>query len=301
MSPTAAVLLLIAAFTHASWNYLSKRDHPTIAFFFVANTIGVVCVLPILFYYWSKIALIPQPVWMFSAVSGFFLAVYMAALAGAYFIGDMSIAYPLARSLPVIIVTVVVILFGKGHEIGCWLIVGAILVAVGCLMLPMRDFRDFSLGNYTDLCCLLAVLAAFAISGYTIVDDEALRRLREIPGQPFHPVNATLVYMVLEGICASFWKGIFVLFSSRERRNLVEVIDSFKGSAALTGIGIYLTYGLVLASMNYVINVSYVAAFRQLSIPLGAVLGMVFLREPQYAPKIVGVVVFLGLVLVGSG
>jgi uncharacterized membrane protein len=43
-----------------------------------------------------------------------------------------------------------------------------------------------------------------------------------------------------------------------------------------------------------------VAAFRQLSIPLGAVLGMVLLKEPHYLPKLIGVaIVFLGLILVG--
>jgi len=302
MSSTAVVLLLIAAFTHAGWNFLGKRDHPTLAYFLVANTIGVVCVLPILIYYCNKIPFIPPTVWMFSIISGFFLASYMTALAGAYRVGDMSIAYPLARSLPVIIVTMIIIFLGKGHEIGEWLIVGIALVVAGCLMLPMKKFHDFRLQNYLDLCCLLAVLAAIGISGYTVVDDEALRRLRQLPGKPFDPVNATLVYLVLEGICASFWKGVFVLVSSRERKNLVEVLHSAKGSAAMTGIGIYLTYGLVLASMNYVTNVSYVAAFRQLSIPLGAVLGMVLLKEPHYLPKLIGLaIVFLGLILVGIG
>jgi len=53
-------------------------------------------------------------------------------------------------------------------------------------------------------------------------------------------------------------------------------------------------------SMNYVSNVSYVAAFRQLSIPLGAIFGMAFLKEPRHLPKIVGIaVIFVGLVLVG--
>jgi uncharacterized membrane protein len=52
--------------------------------------------------------------------------------------------------------------------------------------------------------------------------------------------------------------------------------------------------------MNYVTNVSYVAAFRQISIPLGAVLGMVFFNEPRFKPKIIGItVIFAGLILVG--
>jgi uncharacterized membrane protein len=62
------------------------------------------------------------------------------------------------------------------------------------------------------------------------------------------------------------------------------------------------TYGLVLAAMAYVTDVSYVAAFRQLSIPIGAVLGLTFQQEPRYRPKVIGIgVVSIGLVLVGIG
>jgi drug/metabolite transporter (DMT)-like permease len=302
MSVTAVVLLLIAAFTHAGWNFISKKQHPTLAFYLVANTIGVFCVLPVLPWFWNKIPLIPPCVWIFVVLSGFFLAVYMAALAGAYRTGDMSIAYPLARSLPVIFITIITILLGKGHEVGWWLTAGIILVLTGCLMLPMKMFRDFRLRYYLNLCCLLAVLAAIGIAAYTIMDDTALRYLRELPGKPFHPVDGTLVYMVLEGISTSFWKGIFILFSLREKKNLVEILCHFKGPAALTGIGIYLTYGLVLLSMNYVTNVSYVAAFRQLSIPLGVVMGIFLLKEAHYMPKVFGVaIIFAGLILVGTG
>ena len=281
---------------------LGKRQHPTAAFFLVANTIGVVCVLPILPHYWDKFPVIPPSVWMFLVLTGFFLAAYMTALAGAYRTGDISLAYPLARSSPVVVVAIVTIVLGKGHEVGWWCTVGIVLVAAGCFMLPMRDFRDFDFANYLNLCCLLAVLAAIGTAGYTIVDDEALRRLRQLPGKPFDPVDATLIYMVLEGISTSVWMGVFVLFSAWERGSFSATLRFSKSPAALTGIGIYLTYGLVLASMAYVKNVSYVAAFRQLSIPLGAVLGMVFLKEPRHLPRVLGVaIIFTGLVLVGIG
>ena len=302
MSLTAVILLLIAAFTHAGWNFLGKRQHPTAAFFFVANTAGLICLLPILPHFWNKIPLIPQYVWISILISGFSLAVYMTSLAGAYRSGDMSIAYPLARSLPVMIVTLVTIILGKGHELEWWFIGGAILVMSGCIMLPMKKFGDFSLKNYLNLCCLLAVLAAVATSGYTMVDSEALRHLRELQGKPFKPVDAALLYLLLEAASASLWTGAYVLCIASERKSLVEVFRFSKGPTALTGIGIYLTYSLVLTSMNYVRNVSYVAAFRQFSIPIGAVLGMALLKEERYLPKILGVVtIFVGLVLAGMG
>jgi drug/metabolite transporter (DMT)-like permease len=235
-------------------------------------------------------------------MSGFFLAAYMAVLAGAYRAGDMSIAYPLARSLPVIFVFFITLIFGKGKPLGVWVIIGIILIVAGCMILPLKTLREFRFSNYKNLCCLLAVLAAVGIAGYTVTDDTALRNLREIPGRPWDPVDATLVYMVLEGISCSIWQFLIVAFNSRERKNLIDVLHDFKAAAAITGIGIYLTYGLVLASMNYVTNVSYVAAFRQLSIPLGALFGMGLLKEPRYRPKVIGVVIiFIGLTMVGVG
>lgn len=302
MSITATILLLISAFTHAGWNFISKKEHPTQAFYLVANTIGVICALPILCFYWNVIPLIPRSVWIIVVMSGFFLAAYLQALAGAYRTGDISIAYPMARALPVIFVFFFTLILGKGQMLGSWFILGAILIVGGCIILPIQTFGEFNLSNYKNPCCFLAVLAAVGIAGYTVADDIALRYLREIPGKSFNPVEGTLVYMVLEGISCSLWQSVFVMFSSRERQSITDVLQSYKKPAAMTGIGIYLTYGLVLVSMNYVTNVSYVAAFRQLSIPLGALLGMALLKEPRYPPKIIGVViVFLGLVLVSMG
>jgi drug/metabolite transporter (DMT)-like permease len=233
-------------------------------------------------------------------LSGFFLAAYLEALAGAYRAGDISIAYPLARSLPTILVFLLTLFLGKGQPLSPWFIIGIIIIVVGCIILPFQAFGDFQLRGYINQCCFLAVLAAVGIAAYTVADDMALRHLRELPGKPMGPVEGTLVYMVLEGISCSLWQGLFVLLSSRERQCMPEVLQSYKGAAVITGVGIYLGWGLVLISMNFVTNISYVAAFRQLSIPLGAMFGMVFLKEPRYRPKLIGIVaIFIGLVLVG--
>ena len=302
MSITAAILLIISAATHAGWNFISKKEHPTQAFYLVANTIGVICVLPVLFYYGHQIYLIPLVVWIYAGLSGFFLAAYLEALAGSYRSGDISIAYPLSRALPVIFVFCFTLFLGQGKPLGVWFTLGAILVVGGCIILPLRAFGEFQISNYKNLCVVLAVLAAVGITGYTVTDDIALRHLRELTAKPFDPVDGTLIYMVLEGIGCSLWQSLFVIPQPRERANFTDVLNNYKGAAATTGIGIYLTYGLVLVSMNFVTNVSYVAAFRQLSVPIGALFGMALLREPRYNPKIMAVaMIFIGLILVGLG
>ena len=300
MTTIAAVLLIISAFTHAGWNFISKKEYPTQAFYLVANTIGVICVLPVLFYYASFIHFVPTSVWIIVVMSGFFLAAYMGALAGAYRAGDISIAYPLTRSLPVILVFLLTFILDTGQPPEGWFFVGIILVASGCIILPLKAFGDFHFSNYNNLCCMLAVLAAVGVTGYTVADDMALRYLRELPGKPMSPVEGTLLYLVLEGISCSVWQCLFVILSRRERQIISKILKSHKSTAALTGIGIYFTYGIVLVSMNYVSNVSYVAVFRQLSIPLGAIFGMAYLKEPRHLPKIVGIAaIFFGLILAG--
>jgi drug/metabolite transporter (DMT)-like permease len=300
MTTTAAILLFISAFTHAGWNFISKKENPTQAFYLVANSIGVFFILPFLFYYWGLIHYIPSSVWVIVVLSGFFLAGYLEALAGAYRAGDISIAYPLARSLPVILVFLLTLFLGKGQPLSAWFVIGMIIIVTGCIILPLKALGEFQLRRYLNKCCFLAVLAAAGIAAYTVADDVALRHLRELPGNPMGPVEGTLVYMVVEGISCSLWQCLFVSLNRRERQRMPEVIQSYKGAAAITGIGIYLGWGLVLISMNFVSNVSYVAAFRQLSIPLGAIFGMALLKEPRYLSKIFGIAtIFIGLVLVG--
>ena len=146
----------------------------------------------------------------------------------------------------------------------------------------------------------MAFLASVCISGYTIVDHEALSLIRNLTDKPYTPLQGTLIYWALQAVTCSIWIILIVVINAESRRQLVGVLKHYKTPATLTGIGIYLTYGLVLLSMNFVTNVSYIAAFRQVSIPLGAILGIALLKEPRFKPKILGVTtIFIGLILVG--
>ena len=56
-----------------------------------------------------------------------------------------------------------------------------------------------------------------------------------------------------------------------------------------------LAYVLILVAMNYVTNVSFVQAFRQLSLPLSAFLGFLILKEK------ISILRWIGLFLIMSG
>lgn len=301
MTSAAVALLLVSAVTHAGWNLLGKREHPTAAFLLVANTLGCLCLAPVLIFHSHALATFPIRVWILIGLTGLCQAVYYAGLAGAYRTGDMSVVYPLARSMPAIFVTLFTLVAGRGHQLSSQSILGITLVVAGSFLLPMEKLTDLRLKNYLKPSSLRALVAALGTTGYSIIDDEALRYLREA-FRGFSSFEMTVMYSLIEGISSSLWLLLFVLTQRQERASLRQVLDTRLRQAAATGVGIYLTYTLVLISMAFVTNVSYVVAFRQLSIPLGTVLGVVVLKEPRHVPKFVGVaIMFAGLVLIGTG
>lgn len=303
MSPVAIILVILSAFLHAGWNLHSKRQHPSAAFFLIASLAGFALLSPTLIIYRDVLLhSFPARVWMLLITTGFFMALYYSALAGAYRAGDMSVAYPLARSSPVIVVTVVTLALGRGDQVSAVCVAGIILVVAGCFLIPLKRFRDFHLKKYLTPICGLALLAAIGTSGYSIADDEALRQLRSGPAGAIGNAQVALLYACLEGLSASFWLFLFIATRRSGRASLRQVLRTNKRHAALAGVAIYLTYILVLISLAFVDNVSYVVGFRQLSIPLGATFGVLALKEPPHSPKIAGTaIMFIGLVLVAIG
>ena len=297
MTATAILLITISVVAHAGWNLFSKRQ-PSVSFFLIASSTSVLVLSPLLWYNRTLWAWVPPAVWALVAVTGLFQAIYYSGVAGAYRHGDMSLAYPMLRSLPVLLVTAISFALGRGDQITPLGLVGIVTVAVGCMLLPIKSFREIHLRDYLALCCLLALVAAVGTTGYTLVDDEALRQLRSSLAW-LDKSRITLFYITLQTLSTSLWVLLFVLILPSERGRFRELWRQGRGRAALSGLVITGAYGLVMASMAYVSNVSYVAAFRQMSIPLGALLGIFLLKEPRYFPKLMGVgVVVTGLVLV---
>jgi len=299
---TAIILILISAFTHVGWNLLCKREHPSSAFFLLVNTFGTLCLIPALILFGFAIPTFPTSVWLLLVVTGIFQTIYILGLANAYQRGDLSILYPIARSSPVIVVIIVTLFFDRADQVSTQCIWGIALVAVGMFILPIKHLSDFHIDNYLNSSVLFALMAAFASAGYSIIDDEALRFLRDTPALPIAGWQATIIYAFFEGLIPSLWLGIWVLFQKRGRILMWEILKTRASRALQAGTGMAVAYTLVLISLAFVSNVSYVVTFRQISIPLGTVFGILLLKEPGYTPKYLGAaIIFTGLVLVGTG
>jgi drug/metabolite transporter (DMT)-like permease len=302
MTLAAILLLILSAVLHASWNFICKRGNPSAAFLLVANSMGCLILVPVAVIYRTQYALFSSQVCVLVLAAGIFQSLYYSSLAGAYRAGDMSLAYPLARSSPLIVVTAVTFILGQGDAVSPYCILGIFLVFVGCFMVPMTTFRDFRFSNYLCRTCAMALLAAVGTAGYSIVDAEALGRIRSNMGAGDSVVIITMLYALAEALSSSIFLLLYVSARLPERTQFIQVLKKEWRMALLAGIGIYLTYTLVLISMSMVRNVSYVVGFRQLSIPLGVVMSIIFLKEPMWRPKICGVsIIVIGLVLIAMG
>lgn len=299
MTSAAIALLVLSAVTHALWNLMGKQQ-PSASFFLVVNTLGTLCFTPVLFFTAGALPSFPPSVWGLIALTGLFQAGYYVALAGAYRTGQLSISYPVARASAVLFVAVANALLQRGRHPGPLAVGGMALIICGILLLPVEDLRRLHWKSYITRSTLLAAAAALGTAGYMICDDRALRLLRLVPALPGGVTGATILYSWVEAISTSAWLAGLVLLS--RRTELREVVRTRAGLATATGAVIFFSYALVLLAMNLSTDVSYVAAFRQLSVPVGAGLGILLLGEPVPPLKLAGLAgTTAGLVLVAVG
>ncbi len=296
MSYLAIILLVISALIHAWWNILGKREaRPSKEFFFLANIFACIIFSPILIvsqvlFSWD------YSVWLCIILTGLFEAIYFTFVAKSYRHGDISVAYPISRSIPIILVILISIIFNHNVSLTILFILGSILVVIGCLITAMKHFRDFKVKSYFDTSCKFAYIAAIASAGYLITDDKALHLLKY--STFFDILELSTLYSFIRGVSISCFMGLSIIFKSKQRMHTYAIIKERLGNSILAGLSMYLSYTLVLVSMYLVTNLSYVALFRQLSIPVTVIAGTYLFKEKVYLTKITGIaLILLGLTL----
>lgn len=301
MTPAAILIVLVSALAHAGWNLFGKKVSPSGAFFWYSTFWGAVLTLPVLVVYYPLLLDLDARVWWLVVATGFFQATYLSALAAAYRHGELSVVYPLARSSPLLILLVGTLFMGSAEHITGAAVAGIVLIVSGCMVLPMQRFRDFRLANYRNLATLFALLAAASTAGYSIIDSAATERMRTLLSGIALDAEVAFVFVILQAWSALVWLSLILSLQATERRMLRELAASWRSTMA-AGVLMLGTYALVVWAMAYADDVSYVVAFRQISIPMGVVLGWYFLGEQLHLPKVLGVLTILaGLLLVVLG
>ena len=299
MSVTAGILIFVSVFMHVAWNMLSKSTRPSTAFYLIMNFVGGIIWLP--FFVESAHAfygLVPL-FYCLLAGSCLFEVIYMYGLAHGYKHGDISLIYPLVRALPVVMLAVITLVLGIGKPFDALTFAGMVLIAGGCFIMPFASFRNISFRSLNKLALLFILLGAVGTTGYTLCDSQALQFLTKDRMNLSN--SCTLGYLFLIQMGLTLGEVPLVLFD-REERN---ALKQFRGKAIIypiiAGICSSGAYALILFAMQYVTNVSFIQAFRQLSLPLGFLAGVLFLHEKSSATKVTGLLLIVAGLLTTTG
>lgn len=238
---------------------------------------------------------LPLSCFLFSALGGICGALCNAGLSLAYRNADVSMAYPMARAIPVLLTAIVTMIFHLGTPLGLESAVGFPIVIAGCLLMPIQRFRDIRITDYWNKGLLGIMIAALGTTGYTIFDSEGMRLMREFSG--VNDIYAACVYSLMREVFL-FSTLCIVVFSVAKERVHFSWKLMWRYQGYLAGIIAAVAYLLILVAMLSVKNVSYLQAFRQMSLPIGMIMGILFLHEKCRLSKILGVILIVtGLVL----
>ncbi len=297
MTFTAFILVLVSAFLHAGWNFLSKKHIPSLGYYMIASVTAMVLWYP--FYCFSDFSLggLPAKFWFLFSISVGFETIYVFGLTHAYRNADISLVYPLARAVPVLMVAVFTIVFGLGKSLSAVALAGMIVLSFGCLLMPLRKWRNFNLASYRTKSLKFILMAALGTAGYTIVDSITVKMLKEFDSSWL----SSVVYLFLIEAGLALAMAISVYFSKPERQAIGALLKK-PAIPMISGLFSSSAYVLILFAMLHVNNVSYIQAFRQMSLPLAVLAGIFWLHEKPGKPRIAGIaLVILGLVIISIG
>ena len=297
MTLTAFWLILISAILHAGWNFISKTHRPSIVFYAQSSGTAALFWIPMLLYVRPDFTILPWTFWCFLLGSVIFNVIYYTGLAYAYSKSDISMAYPMARSLPVLLTALITVIFGFGKPPSILSWAGLILISCGCLMLPLPKLKDFHWKTYRTPVLGFIVLAACGTTGYTIVDSFGIKlAISSLP--EICNLHGCVYMSLVEPLnCIGL-----LLLSACSPSTRSEFKMSFARSIwpSLSGIACSLAYVLILAAMPFVTNVSFVQAFRQMSLPLCVAAGIIILHERCTLTKVLGCIAIISGLIITS-
>ena len=280
-------IVLAAAFLHAGWNYLLKKNQGKIVFVWWFLLIAAVLYLPMFLYYWPQTT-IPPLGWSCIVATGLLHGLYFWFLGGAYQRGDLSLVYPISRGSGPLFVPFLAV--GLIHERLFLLgILGIALVIFGIYVIHLRSFSGQSFLEpflaFRGGASLWALCTGGTIAAYSLIDKVGVS------------VVYPPVYIYLMLVLAWLFLSPYVL--AKQQRWLREEWNMNKGTILGLGFVVLFTYMMILFALR-ISKVSYVAAVREVSIVFSALYGIVWLNERYARQKLVGaVLIALGVVLIG--
>ena len=289
MSLVSFLLVIFAAFIHATWNLLAKRAASAgPAFLFVSNVIACTAYLPwVIWLLATREQIWSWPIALCLVASAAIHLGYSLCLMRGYQVADLSVVYPIARGTGPLMSSIgaFFLLQEAPTSLGVLGLV-AVVIGIGCIS------TQGNLAGFRQPKGLDGVRWGFAtgslIATYTVVDGYGVKVLG------VHPV-------ILD------WFSNFIRFfmlAPLVLRNVGRAKQAMQGHWRLAfGVGLLspLSYIFVLTAIDMGAPVSLVAPAREMSMMIGAIFGMMILREPVNAWRVGGCAAFIaGVVLLGA-
>jgi drug/metabolite transporter (DMT)-like permease len=287
MTGTALSIVLVAAFLHAFWNYLTKKSSNKMAFIWWAILVSTVLFFPMFLYYRPRVT-ISSTGWSCIVATGIFHALYFWFMGGAYQRGDLSLVYPISRGSGPLFVPILAVLLLK-EQLSFSGAVGIILVIAGIFGIHLRSFSIPSMREPFLVtrggASLWALCTGASTAGYSLVDKIGVNMVHP-------PVYIYLMYVITLLLLTPY---VFV----KTRRDLKKEWHIHKITILVVGFLNLFTYLMILFALQ-ISKVSYVAAAREVSIVYSALIGIVLLQEKNAPQKLFGAfLICAGVVLIG--
>ena len=268
------LLVMFAAFTHASWNFFSKKASSNLKIMLMGLWFVNLTLLPFSVFQVLTYGIRPG-VFMYALITGSSHVLYYWSLVSGYRCGDISTVYPVARGFGVFGTAVCAFFFLK-EDISITGGIGIAVIAAGVIVISIN--RKL---NRSDLKAVkYALLVGFSVIFYSIFDKIA------VAVEDAHPV----VYMNMKDLYAISLMTPFVFRGGV--KEMAETVRSSWKQSALIGYGSVGTYLLILFAFTLE-RAGYVSAVREFSIVIGSVFGFVFLKEKLTIKKAAGIILIL--------
>jgi len=286
MSNLALLLVLSAAFAHATWNYLAKKACGGTPFVWLFGVISTVAYLPLAI----GIILYQQPVigskqLIFMVGTAVLHCAYFYLLDRGYRVGDLSLIYPLARSTGPLLAMIAAILI-LGEQPTAVTISGGLLILAGVFFLTGNPLLLKETGARKP--AMFAILCGMVIASYTVWDKMA--------------VSSYLVPPLLLDWSSNFGRTVLLTpYAIHNREKIYEQWKNNKKFAIGVGLLCPLAYILVLTALVFS-PVSYIAPAREISILVGTVMGAKLLAEGNLKSRLAAAgAMVAGLVILSLG
>jgi uncharacterized membrane protein len=279
------LLVIFSAFCHATWNFAARKAAGNLMAIWLALWIGCAVILPgaigVIIYKGIR-ATAELPGISCIIATGLIHSVYFRLLAAAYEEGEISLVYPIARGSGIAFTAILAGLLLQEQLT----LLGAIGIGLVCLGIISLS-RDAHRREDDKRAIRLALGIGASIVAYSIVDKIGVGYI--------HPLVYIWSMFLIAGI------ALTPLLIRRYRGQLRQAAKQYRGYAAIIGIGSAGTYLMILFAFTRG-PVNYIVAVREFAVVLGALAGVIFLKERLTMAKALAIcVIVIGIIGIKLG